>query len=724
MPSNGRIPLEAMFVISYLVLTIGLAVNVHRKHSLLHAIPLLGYLTLLAGSALATSLKSLAPFSNINLLTVSADYLEVIAPTLLLWATLVLSRSGLRAWLLLIPPILATGAALALDARAFGPPGMLLADSLRRILSVLAWIVALGAAMVVAWRTRVIASSPLHRNRLRYWLGGLLLTTAGDVIILLPTERIAPPQVGVGLRAVGAALATMTWGIYYLPDVRVAIRRTLGYVILTLVTFAIYLGGIRLAHTAFPVAPDQEPLLGVVLVASVLALGYEPLRQGIQYLTQRLTRSAEVDYTASLKEYSQRITHVLDPEPLAKIALEIVGATLGVARGALFVAQDTPEGGLLLEAVGGTGIQRREQLLCPPDSPIAQRWRSGGGSLLQYDIDVQPAFRRVSAAERGTLAHWNMEIYMPLRSMGQLVGVLALGSKQSRDPYFDSDLAYLTTLADETGVALHNARLFSDLRNANQEMESLNRDLEQANEQLQELDTLKSAFIGVITHELRSPFAALDFSMQLIQKYGLDNLLPEQREQLGQLAEGLRRAQTMINNLITFAAFLSKQGQLRMAPMDMRLLARETMTTLEPMARKRAITMTLDLPETLPTVCGDRERLAEALYHLLHNAIKFNRDGGSVTLRCYATLQDMIVEISDTGIGIAPERLPDMWKDFTQIADPLRRGVEGLGLGLPLVRYVIRAHGGQVWAHSEPGQGSTFGFRIPLDANASSGDKP
>jgi len=713
-----------MFVISYLALAVGLTVNACRKRSLAHAIPLLGYLVLQAGSALAVPLKSLLPFLNVSLLTMIAEYLEVIAPTLLLWATLVLSRSRLRARLLLIPPILVTGAALALDVRAFGPPGIVLADNARWVLSMLAWIVALGTAMVVAWRTRVLASSPLHRNRLRYWIGGLLLITAGDVIILLLPERIVSPQVGVGVRALGAALATVTWGIYYLPDVRVIVRRTLGYAILTLVTFAIYLAGIRLAHTAFPIAPDQEPLLGVVLVASVLALGYEPLRQGIQALTQRLMRSVEVDYAASLKEYSQRITHMLDLEPLAKIAVETVSTTLGVSRGALFIAQDNADGELLLEAVGGTGIQRREQLSCPPDSPIAQRWRSGGGSLLQYDIDVQPAFRRVSAAERGTLARWNMEILMPLRSMGQLVGVLALGSKQSRDPYFDSDLAYLTTLADETGVALHNARLFSDLRNANQEMESLNRDLEQANEQLQELDTLKSAFIGVITHELRSPFAALDFSMQLIQKYGLDNLLPEQREQLGQLAEGLRRAQTMINNLITFAAFLSKQGQLRMAPMDMRLLARETMATLEPIARKRAITMTLDLPDTLPTVRGDRERLAEALYHLLHNAIKFNRDGGSVTLRCYATPEEMIVEVSDTGIGIAPERLPDMWKDFTQIADPLRRGVEGLGLGLPLVRYVIRAHGGQVWARSEPGQGSTFGFRIPLDANVSSTDKP
>jgi signal transduction histidine kinase len=170
----------------------------------------------------------------------------------------------------------------------------------------------------------------------------------------------------------------------------------------------------------------------------------------------------------------------------------------------------------------------------------------------------------------------------------------------------------------------------------------------------------------------------------------------------------------MINNLITFASFLSKQGQLRMASVDLGQLAQETVKALEPIAGKRDVKMVVEVSETLPQIYGDRERLAEAIYHLVHNAIKFNREGGSVTLACRAAPEDVIVEVSDTGVGIPPEKLPELWKEFTQLADPLRRGVEGLGLGLPLVRYVVRAHGGQVWARSQPGQGSVFGFRIPL----------
>jgi PAS domain S-box-containing protein len=228
-----------------------------------------------------------------------------------------------------------------------------------------------------------------------------------------------------------------------------------------------------------------------------------------------------------------------------------------------------------------------------------------------------------------------------------------------------------------------------------------------------EVDRMKSEFVTVVSHELRSPFAALDSSMQVIQKYGLEHLLPEQREQMEQLAEGLKRAQTMINNLVTFAAFLSKQGQLGMSLVDVGQLACETMQTLDPMAQARGVRLSFRTLGPVPAVYGDRDRLAEAVYHLVHNAIRFNRQGGLVKLTCRTEPDKLILEVADTGIGIAPDKLPEIWRDFTQLADPLRRGVEGLGLGLPLVRYVIKAHGGQVWARSEPGQGSVFGFSLP-----------
>jgi signal transduction histidine kinase len=155
-----------------------------------------------------------------------------------------------------------------------------------------------------------------------------------------------------------------------------------------------------------------------------------------------------------------------------------------------------------------------------------------------------------------------------------------------------------------------------------------------------------------------------------------------------------------------------------MSPVDVGELARETVQVLDPMAQARSVRLSYRTLGSVPLVYGDRDRLAEAIYHLAHNAIRFNRQGGSVKLTCRAELDKVILEVADTGMGIAPDKLPEIWRDFAQLADPLRRGVEGLGLGLPLVRYVIKAHGGHVWARSEPGQGSVFGFSLQATRQA------
>jgi signal transduction histidine kinase len=228
------------------------------------------------------------------------------------------------------------------------------------------------------------------------------------------------------------------------------------------------------------------------------------------------------------------------------------------------------------------------------------------------------------------------------------------------------------------------------------------------------MDRLKSAFIGVITHELRSPFANIAFSLELFQRYGVENLTAEQRGQLEQLLHSLKQAKTMVDNLVTFATFLSKQGELRLADLDFGHVIRETLPPLQTMAETKKLGFRVVVPDELPRVHGDRERLADAVYHLVHNAVKFNRPGGEVWIRCKATDDLLRVEVKDTGVGVPADKLPALWEGFTQMADPLRRGTEGLGLGLALVKYIVTAHGGRVWAESREEVGSTFGFEIPL----------
>jgi PAS domain S-box-containing protein len=229
-----------------------------------------------------------------------------------------------------------------------------------------------------------------------------------------------------------------------------------------------------------------------------------------------------------------------------------------------------------------------------------------------------------------------------------------------------------------------------------------------------EMDRLKSSFIGVITHELRSPFVAADLSVQLLERYLERGMYQELQSQIQQLDRELIEGRRLIDSVISFAALMSKQGELFLEETDLEALTREVIAPLEKMALVRHITLTFHFSPNLPHPRLDQQRIGEAIYHLVHNAIKFNQDGGSVWISCQSIGTHLIFKVDDTGSGIPAERLGRVWDAFAQEADEVQRGVEGLGLGLALVKFAIEAHGGELMATSKVGMGSTFGFQLPL----------
>ncbi len=586
---------------------------------------------------------------------------------------------------------------------------------------VVGWgVLMLGATLLVGKAHRW-AEQPLHRNRIKYWPLPLALTVAGDVLLF--AQRLT---LGSGLRLAGTLVAAYLMLAHRLPDIRQTARRVVSYLIITLLTVVIYTVGFLATQYVFQAVPGYNPLLAGAAMALVLAIIFQPLLRLVQQLVNRLISGAGYDPAHALSEYGLSISNILDLERLEMVIVGVISQAMHIQRGALFLVHPRMEEGDDEHAAQGQAwsfhlqpVQDIGEDALPPGvlhagSPVADCLSGERRPVTQYDIDLLPRFQGIPPAERDWLASLAMDVYVPIYAKHDWIGLLALGPKVSGDRYFGDDLTLLSTLADQTAVALENARLVENLLQLNQDLRKAYAALDQANRQLQEMDKLKSAFIGVITHELRTPFANLTFSLQLLERYGLENLSPEYREQVEQLALGIKAAKTMIDNLVTFASFLAKQGELRLEQLDFVQVIQEALQPLETMAEGKGIALHSDLPKRLPALCGDRERLADAVYHLAHNAIRFTETGGEVWVHCRVKADAIHFEVKDSGVGVPADKLPTLWEGFAQMADPLQRGVEGLGLGLALVRYVATAHGGQVWADSHEGVGSTFGFQVPL----------
>jgi signal transduction histidine kinase len=397
--------------------------------------------------------------------------------------------------------------------------------------------------------------------------------------------------------------------------------------------------------------------------------------------------------------------------------METLLRTTLASRGALYLVEEAQQetGDLRICLLKCEGDLPTDDLELASDSILAARLSSSTIPLTQYEVDVHEDFAVLDEGVRDWLRALSIEVLVPIHTSGKMVGLIALGAKGSDEAYSPSDITWLEALAAQTAVALDNARLFDQVEGMSARVMRLNAALEQAYHRLQEVDRLKSEFIGVITHELRSPFVAASMSVELLRRYANEGMTPELKTQIEQLDEELRQGRKMIDGVIWFASFLSKQGELQLGRADVAQLVHSTVQPLEEMARSRNVDLSCACPPQLAPIMVDGTRLSEAMYHLVHNAIKFNVDGGSVRVSCWPTETHIVFKVEDTGKGIPPEKMTDIWDVFTQVADDVQRGVEGLGLGLSLVKYVVEAHQGEVWASTKYGEGSTFGFRIPGD---------
>ncbi len=575
----------------------------------------------------------------------------------------------------------------------------------------LGYILMMGGAAILTVSAYRLAKAPLHKNRNMYWILALTCTVCGDFLVFMGLG-----VVGGMLRLVGTFFAAYVLLIYDLADALQAGIRALFYLIVSAISLGVYVLVFFLARLILQNRIGDTLAFWVALAVFLVVL-INPLLQWINRGLQRIVMGASYNTSSAIRVYSQQISNIVDLEALASAVLDTLHKTLDIHKGFLFLVDEVNEEGRIyfrLRQVKATENPEPQTATLNAESPIALYFTQTHHPLRQYDLDYAMAFQCVTPEEREWLTTLGADVCVPIYDRRGWTGLLVLGPKASGNPYSKEDVNLLGTLADQTAVALENARHFSDLLALNADLQRTYTALEKANQQLREVDELKSAFIGVITHEMRTPFANLQFNLQIMEMYGKDHLLPEQRDQLIQLSKGIQTARRMVDNLITLAGFFSRQIVLAPEALDIKEVMRTTFPPLKEVADEKNISFQVDIVGKLLPVRADRNLLANALYQIVHNAIKFTRDGGKVWVSCWTTIDEFFFDVKDTGVGIPAESLNDIWKSFAQTADPLRRGLEGLGLGLALVSNIVTAHGGEVWVESQVGSGSVFGFKIPL----------
>ena len=229
--------------------------------------------------------------------------------------------------------------------------------------------------------------------------------------------------------------------------------------------------------------------------------------------------------------------------------------------------------------------------------------------------------------------------------------------------------------------------------------------------ELRNLQTTRRELIGNISHEFRTPLAGIKAMVETLRDGAVDDKKAA-RDFLTRIDSEVDRLTQLVAELTELSRIETGKAELKIEPVNLNQLVEEVIAQLSPQAERQKLSISKELAADLPSVPADKDRVRQVIANLVHNAIKFTRPGGRITITTRTLEESVTVDIADTGIGIPKEDLPHVFERFYK-GDKARAG-EGTGMGLAIAKHVVEAHGGNIWVQSEEGKGSTFSFSLPL----------
>ena len=371
--------------------------------------------------------------------------------------------------------------------------------------------------------------------------------------------------------------------------------------------------------------------------------------------------------------------------------LKAAAALLGQARASLYLWDADAE------------ILRLSQNADPderPVSPVLSRMSGMSGDLLMRlePVIINDYASWSGATSTGVETGLRACLAVPLVRAGDLLGAIVLRSYDNETRFTIDDARLLGLFGDLAVAALANAEAFERQRNAMEQLERVNR--------------AKSEFVSIVSHEFRTPLTGIQGFSEMMRD---EDLSPaEMKEYAADINKDALRLNRMINEMLDLSRMEAGRMTLNREMTDLNAIVSDVAERVRPSAPEHPLRLELD--RALPQLSGDRDRLTQVVGNLLSNAVKYSPTGGEIVVTTSREGAQVHLAVRDHGMGIPKDSLASIWEQYSRVESKQTRGIQGTGLGLPIVRQIVTMHGGRVWAESELGRGSTFHVVLPLAA--------
>jgi signal transduction histidine kinase len=505
--------------------------------------------------------------------------------------------------------------------------------------------------------------------------------------------------------AVVSLVAIVRQGIL---DIRQAVARTVVYILLVGALIALYsliVYGI-LGHILVPTGQGVMYAVAQVGVAVFLALTVQPMRQFFDRVTSRIFYRNAYDTEAVLDQFREIITNEVRVTSLATGVMRVLEETLRAQSISLYIYDNKRH---VYEA--GHRLTDRQR-------GIREAFAKNAPTTLPTLIDGHLLDTLPEASLRNQFAEGKVSAAVQLTVGRQRIGMLLLGEKEGGRVYDTKDRRLLATMADELVLAIQNSLRYQEIESFNttlqQRITDATKELRASNLQLQKLDQAKDEFVSMASHQLRTPLTSVKGYISMVLEGDAGDITPMQHKLLSEAFASSERMVHLINDFLNVSRLQTGKFMLDARPIDLAKIVGQEVDSLKTTAAARQLALQYRAPSRLPVLYLDEGKIRQVVMNFLDNAIYYSREHSTIKVKVIQEAGEVLVEVHDTGIGVPLSEQAHLFSKFFRATNARRQRPDGTGVGLYLAKKVITAHGGKMIFSSVEGEGSVFGFRLPV----------
>lgn len=489
-------------------------------------------------------------------------------------------------------------------------------------------------------------------------------------------------------------------------DVRLIIARVVAYALLLLFVGGMY--GFVTAILSFVfigIKPSFDQIIISTLVVGSLILFVEPLRRFFNHVTRAVFYQDDYDTKNVLDNIATILVHSTETKPLVEDSLAILRKALKPEFITMVLVDRSQE-------VNG---KRLSVGVHPPELPDLTPEQ-----LLHYVSDVVSVDSVESHPNRfhREMQKAGVSVVVRLQTRSEIVGYCFFGYKTTGSAYSKRDIDLIRIAGDELAVAIQNTLRFEQIQDFNatlrQRIEEATKELRASNEQLQRLDEAKDEFVSMASHQLRTPLTSVKGYISMVLEGDVGKISKMQRQLLDEAFTSSERMVHLINDFLNVSRLQTGKFIIEARPTDLAKIISQEVESLQTTANAHDLKLHYDGPPSSPILYIDESKVRQVVMNFIDNAIYYSHEHTTIDVKLTLENGEAVLTVKDSGIGVPKNEQTHLFTKFFRATNARRQRPDGTGVGLFLAKKVVDAHGGRIIFESTEGEGSMFGFRLPI----------